>query len=110
MTLIVVHSKSAAEHVGHFGTLLARLREHNLKLAPSKANVGAAQVEFLGHLITPSGLAPGCGKVAALKNLKMSTNKSELRSMLGSFSHLRKCIPGLSSEIRELNALLKKDV
>ncbi|CAB1096728.1 unnamed protein product [Ectocarpus sp. CCAP 1310/34] len=45
---IVVHSKSTAEHVVHFEKLLERLRIHNLKLAPKKANVGAAEVEFLG--------------------------------------------------------------
>ena len=52
---IVVHSESASHHVGDLRGCLARLAEHNLKLSPKKALIGAPEVLFLGYLVTPSG-------------------------------------------------------
>lgn len=64
---LVVHTLTAAEHVVVFGKSLERLKIHNRKLAPKKANIGAAEEEFLGHLITPLGRSSSDEKTTALK-------------------------------------------
>ena len=33
-----------------------RLRKYNLKLSPSKATIGATDVDFLGHTISHAGI------------------------------------------------------
>ncbi|CAB1118926.1 unnamed protein product [Ectocarpus sp. CCAP 1310/34] len=107
---VIVPSLTAAEHVVQLRELLVRFKEFDLKLSPKKAHIGSAEVTFLGHLITPFGLHPDPKKTDAMAKMKMPKTKSELRSMLGSVSYLRKFLPNLARNITDLTALLKKDV
>ena len=68
---IVVHSRSASHHVDNLRGSLARLTEYNLKLSPKKAHIGAPEVQFLGHLVTPSGLRPDPKKIDAMLRMPM---------------------------------------
>ena len=49
---------SPTAHVATLATFFARLRLNNLKLSPNKTRIGAARVEFLGHVIPKTGYAP----------------------------------------------------
>ncbi|CAB1109315.1 unnamed protein product [Ectocarpus sp. CCAP 1310/34] len=89
--------------------LLVRFTEFDLKLSPKKAHIGSAEVTFLGHLITPFSVRPDPKKTDAMAKMKMPKTKSELRSMLGSVSYLRKFLPNLARNITDLTALLEKD-
>ena len=42
-------------HVPTLATFFARLRLHKLKLSPDKSRIGAARVDFLGHVISADG-------------------------------------------------------
>ena len=52
----IVFNRTSSLHVQSVREFLARLEEHNLKLAPAKATIGATKVAFLGHDISPSGV------------------------------------------------------
>ncbi|CAB1111159.1 unnamed protein product [Ectocarpus sp. CCAP 1310/34] len=105
---VIVPSLTAAEHLVQLKELLVRFTEFELKLSPKKAHIGSAEVTFLGHLITPFGLHPDPKKTDAMAKMKMPKTKSELRSMLGSVSYLRKFRPNLARNITDLTALLQK--
>ena len=107
---IVVHCKSASHHVDVLRQYLARLTEYNLRLSPKKAHIGAPEVQFRAHLVTPSGLRPGHKKIDAMLKMSMPSTKGELCSLLGSVSYLRKKSPGLSTTVKNLHSLLRKDV
>ena len=107
---IVVHSKSASHHAVDLRGFLALLTEYNLKLSPKKAHIGAPEVQFLGHLVTPSGLRPDPKKIKAMLKMPMPSTKGELRSLLGSLSYLRKFLLSLSTTVKDLHSLLHKDV
>ena len=78
------------EHVRTLREFFSRLREHDLKLSPSKARLGATELDFLGHSISPAGLHPDTNKVRAMTEMPMPTNISQLRSLLGGLSYYRK--------------------
>ena len=107
---IVVHFESASHHVNDLRGILARLIEYNLKLAPKKAHVAAPEVQFLGHFVTPFIVTPDPKKIDTMLKMPTPSTKPELCSSLGSVSYLRKFMPGLSSSINDLHALLCKDV
>ena len=46
---------------------LERLTKFDLKLAPNKALLGAAEIIFLGHKISSQGVGPDPNKVRAMK-------------------------------------------
>ena len=45
-------------HVATLATFFAHLRLHKLKLSPDKSRIGAARVDFLGHVISADGVRP----------------------------------------------------
>ena len=95
-------------HVTTLTAFFARLRLHQLKLSPDKSRIGAARVDFLGHIISKDGVRPNDDRVAALTRMFMPTDIKQLRSLLGGLSHYRKFLPNMACLIRPITALLKK--
>ena len=95
-------------HVVTLATFFARLRLHKLKLSPDESRIGAARVDFLGHIISPDGVRPNDDRVAALTRMPMPTDIEPLRSLLGGLSYYRKFLPNMTCRIRPITALLKK--
>ena len=87
-------------------TLLERLREHNLKLTPPKATIGATEAEFLGHTVSPDGVRPNSANVEALIKMPMPTNVKQLWACLGDLSFYRKYVPQMAKRVRPLTGLL----
>jgi hypothetical protein len=54
---------------------------------------GAAVVEYLGHNVSQQGLTPAEAKVLAIRELKVPTNISELRQVLGFMNYYRGYVP-----------------
>ena len=77
---------SPIHHVATLATFFARLRLHSLKLSPDKSRIGAARVDFLGHVISADGVRPNDDRVAALTRMPMPTDIKQLRSLLGGLS------------------------
>jgi hypothetical protein len=53
---IIVFSLTLANHMCHLQGVFGRLKERNLKLHPRKCQFFHIHVEYLGHMIYPSGL------------------------------------------------------
>ena len=99
---------SPIHHVATLATFFARLRLHSLKLSPDKSRIGAARVDFLGHVISADGVRPNDDRVAALTRMSMPTDIKQLRSLLGGLSYYRKFLPNMAHHIRPITALLTK--
>ena len=95
-------------HVATLATFFARLRLHKLKLSPDESRIGAARVDFLGHVILADGVRPNDARVAALARMPMPTDIKQLRSLLGGLSYYRKFLPNMAHHIRPVTALLKR--
>ena len=96
--------------VDYIENFMTALIKHNLKISPSKSEIGAQKTSFLGHTISPRGVKPEAKKGDALRKLPMPNNVSELRSLLGELSYCRKFLPSLSRRLEPITRLLKKDV
>ena len=71
----IAFDASPKTHVRTLREFLSRLRTHDLKLSPSKARLGATELDFLGHSISPAGLHPDTtNKVRAMTDMHMPTN------------------------------------
>ena len=53
---ILIYSRTLEGYLDHLKKVIARLRSTNLRLKPSKCKFVQAEVEYLGHVITPSRL------------------------------------------------------
>ena len=97
-------------HVATLVTFFARLPLRKLKLSPYESRIGAARVDFLGHVISADDVRPNDDRAPALTCMPMPTDIKQLRSLLGGLSYYRKFLPNMARRIRPITALLKKDV
>ena len=89
---------------------LERLTRFNLKPAPNNALLSTAEIIFLGHKISSEAVGPDLGNVKATKEMPMSQNVSQLRSLLEALSYYGGQLPKVAARIQPLNSLLRKGV
>ena len=103
---LLVHSNTAEEHLVHVAAVLDMLASCGLKAHPAKSMFACDSVEYLGHNVSAKGLSPHEAKVAAVKGLRVPTNVSELKSVLGFLNYYRCYVPKFSEIAAPLNELM----
>ena len=107
---ILITGSSKEEHNANLEAVLVRLRDHGLHVKLSKCKFLEQSVEYLGHCIDSEGIRPSPSKIAAIQNMTVPSNVTELRAFLGIIHYYNKFIPNLSSQLQPLNELLRKGV
>ena len=106
---IAIFSDTIEDHLAATSAIFARLEEYDLTLKASKCEFLTNKIKFLGHQVTPDGVSPDPGKLTAIQDIPMPTDKDTLRSFLGVASYYRSFIEGFSRIAKPLLSCLKKD-
>ena len=107
---ILVLSKTFEEHIEHLRRVIELLSEAGLKIKPSKCHFICQQVEYLGHLVTPSGIHPNPDRMQAVNEFPVPQSVKEVRQFLGIVSYYRRFIEGFARIAQPLHALTQKEV
>lgn len=86
---IVIFSETWEEHIMHVEDILSRLRRAHIFLEPSKCNLLAQSITYLGYSLNHKGLTPPQDKVEEIKHWPAPTSKGELQSFMGMANFLR---------------------
>ncbi|SGY78585.1 BQ5605_C008g04896 [Microbotryum silenes-dioicae] len=89
--------------------LLQRLINNKLYCNPKKCEFNRASTEYLGFIISPSGVSMSQDKVKAITSWPTPTSLKELQQFLGFCNFYRRFIEGYSRVIAPLTRLLKKN-
>jgi hypothetical protein len=85
------------------------LKAHGLRLHPGKCKFFQENLEYLGHVIYPSGLGVQQVKVEAIARISRPTDVSRVHAFMGLANYYHKYIKGFSAMAKPLNMLLKLD-
>ena len=102
---IVIFSKDLASHLQRHEAVFRKLEEAGLKLKPSKCELFWRQLAYLGHVISPKGVATDEGKIEAIKNWPTPTNVKEVQSFLGFMGYYCRFIPKFVQVAHPLHGL-----
>jgi hypothetical protein len=75
---ILIYLRSMEGHEEHLRIILQRLREHQLYAKFSKCKFWINEVPFLGHVVSPKGIAVDPGKVKEVLEWKLPPTMFEV--------------------------------
>ena len=106
---ILVFSRTFEGHLKDIAQVLSRVENAGLKLKPAKCIIAAAEVPFLGHVLSKNGIKPNPKKVEAIRVIKPPKSQTQMRRFLGMSGFYRKFIPNYATRARCLYAMTKKN-
>ena len=80
---ILIYSKDKKDHETHLRLILELLKKEQLYAKFSKCEFWLREVHFLGHVINNQGIHVDPSKCEAIKNWRVPTTPTEIRSFLG---------------------------
>ena len=105
---IIVFGRTFQEHLTRLDDVLGKLQQANLKVKPSKCNLFATQVNYLGHVISAKGVRPDPAKVEAVREWPVPTNQTEVSSFVGLASYYRRFVKDFADIARPLHKLTEQ--
>ena len=103
-------SMSTKQHAADLAQIFDRLRQHGLRLKPTKCKFFMKSITFLGSVISSDGLSPDPAKTAAIKDFPKPNNATDVRSFLGLTNYYCRFIKDFAMIAAPLNDLTRKDI
>jgi transposase InsO family protein len=107
---LVVYSSTVKEHVGHVWEVLGRLQRAGFTLNPEKVTLGATEIKYLGHLLSPRGIRILPDRVSAIQEYPRPANLRALRRFIGMVGFYGCFIPQYVEVAAVLYGLKKEEV
>ncbi|KAL4136285.1 hypothetical protein QTP88_007833 [Uroleucon formosanum] len=107
---IIIYGKGLLDHNEKLRDVFERLRNHNLKIQPTKCEFLKQQCMYLGHIISENGIQPDPEKIKSVLQFPIPTSVKEIKSFLGLSGYYRKFIKSYSLISKPMTNLLRKDV
>jgi hypothetical protein len=105
---ILVYIKTYEDHLQHLRAILSILRRDQWKAKLTKCAFAQQRIAYLGHVISPAGVATDDSKIATIRDWPVPATTKELRGFLGLSGYYRKFIKHYAIISQPLTALLKK--
>ena len=104
---ILIFSPDQVSHDKHVSLVLERLQRNNLYGKLEKSEFDKLSMEFLGFVITTSGIEMSDEKISAVKDWKEPTSRIQVQSFLGFTNFYRRFILNYAKIARPLTELTR---
>jgi cleavage and polyadenylation specificity factor subunit 1 len=104
---VLVASRTHEEHVQDLRHVLEQFQQHGLVLNMEKCEVGVAELDYLGHRISASGIRPIANRVEALAKYPQLVTVCQLQTYLGMINFYRRFLPGAAGVLKPLTDALR---
>ena len=107
---ILIYSQNLDDHLTHVKMALQILSKHQLYAKTSKCSFFQHSLEYLGHIVSSSGMEPDPVKIKAIEEWNIPTNVKKIRSFLGFAGYYRRFIKDVAKFAAPLTNLTRKNV
>ena len=106
---VIVFSDTPEEHLRRMRVVFDRLREHSLKLKPSKCEVFKSEINYLAHHVSQKGVLPSKKNLESIAQCPPPDTYTKVKSFVGLVGHYRCFIKGFAKIAAPLYDLTSGD-
>ena len=99
---VIVFSEMPEEHLLRMRVVFNCLREHGLKLKPSKCDVFKTEINYLAHHVSKEGVRPSKKNLESIAQCPPSNTYTKVKSFVGLVGHYRCFIKGFAKIVAPL--------
>ena len=107
---IIIFSKTPQEHLSHICMVFEKLKSANLSMKKSKCSFFSKEIQYLGHILSATGIQPLPAKTHAIQHMRPPTTPKHVRAFLGLVGYYRKFIKGFAKIAKPLTLLTRQQV
>ena len=93
---VIVFSETPEEHLHRMCVVFDHLREHGLKLKPSKCDVFKSKINYLAHHVSQKGVLPSKKNLESMAQCPPLDTYTKVKSFVGLVGHYRHFIKGFA--------------
>ena len=105
---IIIFSKTPQEHLLHIRMIFEKLKSANLSMMKSKCSFFSKEIQYLGPILSATGIRPLPAKTHAIQHMQPPTTPKQVRAFLGLVRYYRKFIKGFTKIIKPLTLLTRQ--
>lgn len=105
---IIIVGKTFDQHLFNLQQVFHRPKQAGLKVQPSKCQFLQQKVSFLGHIISPNGIAPDPLKTSKEKQWSVPSSRVEVQQFLGLANYYQRFVKDFASLVKPLHQLTEK--
>ena len=106
---VIVFSDTPEDHLRRMRVVFDRLREHGLKLKPSKCEVFKSEINYLAHHVSQKGVLPLKRNLESIAQCPPPDTYTKVKSFVGLVGHYRCFIKGFAKIAAPLYDLTSGD-
>jgi hypothetical protein len=103
---IIVHGVNDQEFLTRLREVFERLRKYKVTVNPEKCRFGMGQIEYIGHVVDPTGLSFSQDKKDKVRDFPLPTNAKQVKSFIGLANYFRDHIENHSNIMVPLHNLI----
>ena len=98
--VLVIKRGSFDEHLVQLEEVFRRCLKAGLKLNADKCRFGLNEIDYLGYIVTPTGVKPNPKKIVAIQALERPKTVTEVRRLIGMVQYYRDLWPKRSDILK----------
>ena len=75
---IIIFSKTPQKHLSHIRMVFEKLKSANLSMKKSKCNFFSKEIQYLGHILSATGIRPLPSKTHAIQHMQPPTTPKQV--------------------------------
>lgn len=105
---LVVKSKFSQQHPQHLAEVFVVLRDHRIKLNPTKCTFGVTSGHFLGYLVMQRGMEANPDQIRVIQEMTILTSQKEVQELIRRIVALSYFLSWLSDRHKPIFVVLRR--